>query len=351
MDSQRDKDLYQVLGISKQASEKDIKKAYRTLAFEYHPDKNTSNTAQKKFKEIGEAYEILSNKEKKELYDNYGYDSINDHNFSSVNPLDLFQSIFNVDFTQQMKGNVFMFSDLSSYTFDTIGSKMNHNVECSLEELYTGTQKEFTIKHQNKNGILKNTKYIINIKRGSKQGDHILVKEGGNYIPELCITEDLVIQVVELKDKLFQRKKDDLYIEKHISLAESLCGCNFKLDRFGESLEIAIHQIIKPNTLYQVFSKGMPIKKETDTNTLKNTSDDEGEDETDFGNLIIDLVIDFPDNLSDEQINQLKEILEYEDHKTDKESVVAYYYKDKKDVVKELMDENEDDEANGCIQQ
>ena len=249
-----------------------------------------------------------------------------------------------------MKGNVFMFSDLSSYTFDPIGSKMNHLVECTLQELYKGTQKEFTIKHKNKNGIFKNTKYVINIKRGSKQGDHILVKEGGNYIPELCTTEDLVIQVIELKDNTFQRKKDDLYVEKHISLAESLCGCNFKLDRFGESLDIAIHQIIKPNTLYQVFSKGMPIKKENDTNTLKNTSGDD-EDDTDFGNLIIDLVIDFPDDLSDEQINQLKEILAYEIPKPDKEAVVAYYYKDKKDVVKELIDGNEEEEANGCIQQ
>ena len=83
---------------------------------------------------------------------------------------------------------------------------------------------------------------------------------------------------------------------------------------------------------------------------MKNTSGDD-EDDTDFGNLIIDLVIDFPDDLSDEQINQLKEILAYEIPKPDKEAVVAYYYKDKKDVVKELIDGNEEEEANGCIQQ
>ncbi len=343
------KDLYKILGISKNASEKDIKKAYRTLAFDYHPDKNDSESAQKKFKEIGEAYEILSNKDKKELYDNYGYDSIQDNNFTPINPLDLFQSIFNVDFTQQMKGNVFMFSDLSSCSFGKLDYKMNHDVECSLEELYKGTQKEFSIKHKNKNGIFKNTKYIINIKKGSKQGDHILVKEGGNYIPELGIIEDLVIQVIELKDKLFQRKKDDLYIEKHITLAESLCGCNFQIDRFGDILDISIDQIIKPNTLYQVFSKGMPIKKETDNSTLKNTSYDD-DNEEDFGNLIIDLIIDYPDSLSEEQIDQIKETLEY---KTDKKSdaLIAYYYKDKKDVVKELMNENEEDDGIGCIQQ
>ena len=54
-----------------------------------------------------------------------------------------------------MKGNVFMFSDLSSCSFGKLDYKMNHNVECSLKELYQGTQKEFSIKHRNKNGILK----------------------------------------------------------------------------------------------------------------------------------------------------------------------------------------------------
>lgn len=346
----QDKDLYQVLGISKNASEKDIKKAYRALAFEYHPDKNNSDIAKKKFEEIGEAYEILSNTEKKELYDNYGYDMINDNNFTPLNPLDLFKSIFNVDFTQQMKGNVFMFSDLSSCSFGKLDYKMTYNVECSLEELYKGSQKEFSIKHQNKNGNIKTTKYIINIKKGSKQGDHILVKEGGNFIPELNITEDLIIQVIELKDNIFQRKKDDLYIEKNISLAESLCGCNFKINLFGEILDIEINQIIKPNTLYQVFSKGMPIKKELDDNALKNEIDDEDNFNEDYGNLIIDLIINYPDSLSETQIDSLKDILDYK-NETQNDTLVAYYYKDKKEVVKELIEENNNEDDIGCIQQ
>ena len=114
------KDLYEVLGITKNATEKDIKKAYRKLAFEYHPDKNTTEEAQQIFTKIGEAYDILSNKEKKNMYDNYGYESIKENNFPTINPLDLFQSLFNVDFTQQLKGNVFMFSDLSSVLINSL---------------------------------------------------------------------------------------------------------------------------------------------------------------------------------------------------------------------------------------
>mgnify|MGYP006128168125 FL=1 len=348
MNRDTEKDLYQILGITKTASVKDIKKAYRALAFEYHPDKNNSIQAQDKFKELSEAYEVLSNADKRKSYDMYGYESMKG-GYSEINPLDLFQSLFNVDFSKQMKGNVFMFSDLSSSPFGKIDHKMNYNIECSLNELYHGAKKEFSIKHKTKNGLLKTTKYIINIKRGSTQGDNIIVKEGGNYIPELSITEDLVIQVIELRDEKYQRKKNDLYIEKHITLVESLCGCQLQIDHFGEILDITLNDIIKPNTLYQVFNKGMPIKKDSDDNSLKDSSLIDEEDK-DYGNLIIDLIIDYPDNLSENVIHELKQIFEYEQN-IKKDSLVAYYYKDKEEIVKELMNETEEDNGMGCIQQ
>ena len=62
---------------------------------------------------------------------------------------------------------------------------MKYNLECSLEELYHGTQKEFSIQHTTKDDKIKNTKYVINVKKGSKNGDNIVVKEGGNYIPQI----------------------------------------------------------------------------------------------------------------------------------------------------------------------
>ena len=341
------KDLYKILNIDKSASNNDIKKAYKKLAFQYHPDKNKSSDAESVFREISEAYDILMNTDKRRMYDNFGYDSISG-DIPQINPLDLFQSLFNVDFTglgENMHSNIFVFSDLSSSPFLNSNPVMKYNLECSLEDLYHGTQKEFSIYHQVKkdNGFTKkSTKYIINIKRGSKNGDNIVVKDGGNYIPEMNLIEDLVIQIVEKEHPRYRRKDNDLYIKEDISLSEALTGIDIFVDHLDGPLNVKINQIVKPNQMFQVFNKGMPIKH--DNQSLGDGSD------KDFGNLILDLNIVFPESLGDKQKEYLKKILIHLDRKPKEGQLVhAYYYKDKEEVVKEMM--NEEEEGVGCIQQ
>ena len=82
------KDLYKILGIDKSCNENDIKKAYKKLAFQYHPDKNKSSDAKSKFREITEAYDILMNTDKRRMYDNFGYDSISS-DIPQINPLQI----------------------------------------------------------------------------------------------------------------------------------------------------------------------------------------------------------------------------------------------------------------------
>ena len=338
------KDLYSILNISKSSNNNEIKKAYKKLAFQYHPDKNKSKDAEIKFKDITEAYEILTNPDKRRMYDNFGYESISG-DIPNINPMDLFQSLFNVDFAglgETMNSNIFVFSDLSSMPFGPLQNKMTYNLECSLDELYNGTQKEFTIQHMTHKGP-KSTKYVINVKKGSKTGDNIVVKEGGNYIPELGIIEDLVIQIIEINHPKYKRKKNDLYIEEKITLSEALTGVELHIDHLDGPLSVKITDIVKPNQMFQVFGKGMPIKQDEKSLTDGN--------ELDFGNLIIDLLIVFPESLSDKQMGYLKKILvQLEREKKDGKLVQAYYYKDKEEVVKELMNEEEEG-GMGCIQQ
>jgi len=340
------KDLYKILGIDKSSSENDIKKAYKKLAFQYHPDKNKDSDAENKFREISEVYDILMNTDKRRMYDNFGYDSISG-DIPQINPLELFQSLFNVDFTglgENMHSNIFVFSDLSSSPFLNSNPVMKYNLECSLEDLYHGTQKEFSIHHQVKKDeafTKKSTKYIINIKKGSKNGDNIVVKDGGNYIPELNTTEDLVIQIVEIEHPRYKRKDDDLYIKEDITLCEALTGIDIFIDHLDGPLNVKIDQIVKPNQIFQVFNKGMPIKH--DQKSISNGSD------KDYGNLIIDLNIIFPETLGDKQKEYLKKILIHFDRKkNDGKLVEAYYYKEKDEVLKEFIQE---DESIGCIQQ
>ena len=347
------KDLYSILNVDKNTDIKDIKKSYKKLAFQYHPDKNKDAEAGPKFKEISEAYEILTNDKKKDIYDRFGYEAVTEDLDGLMHPLDLFQSLFNVDFAGQVMGggNIFMFSDLSSGPFPPGFNKkykMEYSLNVTIQELYNGTKKEFTINHKNKDNILKKTNYIINIKKGSQNGDNIIVKEGGNYIPEVDVTEDLVIQIIEQTHDLYKRKKNDIYIEHEITLAEALCGLNATIPHLSGPLKIEIDEIIKPNSLYKVEGKGMPIKitenNEITENEKKNTQ---------YGDLIIDFTIQFPLNLDSNRIQLLKKILNYKENNNNSDSLIGYYYKNKEDIVKDIMNEqkSERDEELGCIQQ
>lgn len=88
------RDYYEVLGISKSASQDDIKRAFRKLAMQYHPDRNKSSDAEAKFKEINEAYEVLSDEKKRQTYNQFGHDGLNQQGFSGGNPFDIFNQFF-----------------------------------------------------------------------------------------------------------------------------------------------------------------------------------------------------------------------------------------------------------------
>ena len=91
-----DKDFYQVLGVNRDASDSEIKKAYRKLAIQFHPDKNPGNKeAEEKFKEISAAFDILKDPEKRSKYDQFGHDAFRGgHSSGGVDPFDLFKDVF-----------------------------------------------------------------------------------------------------------------------------------------------------------------------------------------------------------------------------------------------------------------
>jgi len=135
------KEYYQILGVSRDASEEEIKKAFRQQALKYHPDRNQEQGADAKFKEINEAYQVLSDPEKRKLYDQYGYEGLKNAangmgGFSGFEDLGGFGSIFDAFF-----GGGSSSSDSQS----TRGNDLEIPVSISFEESAFGTEKEITV--------------------------------------------------------------------------------------------------------------------------------------------------------------------------------------------------------------
>lgn len=147
------KDYYAVLSVSKNASQDEIKKAYRKLAFQYHPDRNKGDKSkEEKFKEASEAYQVLSDPKKREQYDRFGSSAFNGRGgFQDVGDIfETFKDIFNADFFGggfSEGGSFGGFEDLfSSSGFSRVrkGADLYHEVQLDLKEVLTGTEKEIS---------------------------------------------------------------------------------------------------------------------------------------------------------------------------------------------------------------
>lgn len=147
------KDYYEVLSVPKNASQEEIKKAYRKLAFKYHPDRNKGDKAKEdKFKEASEAYQVLGDSQKREQYDRFGHNAFNGRGgFQDVGDIfETFKDIFNTDFFGGSFGGGGGFGGFeelfSSSGFGRArkGADLYHEVELELKEVLTGTEKEIS---------------------------------------------------------------------------------------------------------------------------------------------------------------------------------------------------------------
>jgi molecular chaperone DnaJ len=142
------RDYYEVLGVSREASEEEIKKAYRKLAVKYHPDKNQGDkAAEEKFKELGEAYEALSDTERRAAYDQYGHAAFDARQRAGRaggfhDPFDIFREVFGGGGGSSIFDNIFGAQDPSG---PQRGDDLRYNLEITLEEAAIGCEKEITV--------------------------------------------------------------------------------------------------------------------------------------------------------------------------------------------------------------
>ena len=251
-------DYYEVLGVPENASDVDIKKAYKKLAMKWHPDKNQNNKeeAEARFREIAEAYHVLSNEEERKKYDTFGSDqrqfpAFNMHNVP--NPEDIFRQFFGMgnmfdirnDF-MQMHGPMFgHFVDLPSREIH------NHDLFCTLEELYNGTIKNFQITRRivRKGRIEPITDVIrVNVKPGWKDGTKIKF-------------DDITFIIREEKHPIFKRINNDLHITCNITLKDAIIGFSRTINALdGTPITIKINSLNRSSDRYIITGKGMPFK-------------------------------------------------------------------------------------------
>lgn len=243
--------LYETLGINKSASEKDIKKAYRRLAMQYHPDKGGD---EQKFKEINAAYQILSDPKKRSNYDQFGLEGVSDESGGSVGVPDIFdlfgfRSTFSKSVSRKKGESVMYKINLTLeelYVEKTVKYKIGRNVvvgdatsctSCKGSGFMTDKQQVgpgSTQIIQRQCGTCRGSGVRVHmaqesevvevqIERGMKHGEKIVMQGYGNEYPG-ADAGDVIFEINQISHRIFTRKQDDLVITQHLTLNEALCG-------------------------------------------------------------------------------------------------------------------------------
>lgn len=336
-------DFYQTLGVSRSATTKEIKKAYRNLSLKYHPDKNSEEGAAEKFAEIARAYEVLSDDEKKSIYDRYGEDGLKQHEDQSAHG----------------GGGGGGFDDIFSHFFgggrrreddaDRRSPSIHVPLHLTLEQLYSGETLELEYVRQvlclNWEMCIKSAPDCqgpgVRVRRQQlapgfvqqvQQQDSRCVSRGKMWNPdckecpsktetekiELTVSvspgvrnhEEIVFEgvadekpgmqpghlvfvVMEEKHKVYHRDRDDLYLTMEIPLVDALTGFSFQLKHLdGHEFTVKRDGVTDCDFVQKVAGKGMPRRNSRG-----------------YGNLFITYEVDFPDELSEKQKTAIRSIL------------------------------------------
>ncbi|XP_044471135.1 dnaJ homolog subfamily B member 1-like [Mangifera indica] len=331
-------DYYNILKVNKNATDDDLKKAYRKLAMKWHPDKNRDNKkeAEAKFKQISEAYEVLSDPQKRVTYDQYGEEGLKNvppsgnggfpfgngsgsgsKGFNPRNAEDIFAEFFGsspFEFGAAGGGRSTRFHSDGGGVFGGFGNEnifrsynegtaprkpppVESKLPCTLEELYSGSTRKMkisrTVVDANGHQTQESEIVTIDVKPGWKKGTKITFPDKGNEQPGQ-LPADLVFVIDEKPHNLYRRDSNDLIVNQKVTLAEALGGTSVSLTTLdGRNLSIDVTDIISPGYELVVPKEGMPIAK----------------DQGNRGDLRIIFDVKFPTRLTQEQRAGLKRTL------------------------------------------
>ncbi len=256
------KDYYKILGVAREADDKTIKQAYRRLARKHHPDVSKAKGSADRFKEINEAYEVLSDPEKRKRYDSLGsdwqrYAQARAHAEGGSGPFEGFTVDLGgfSDFFRTIFGDLGvrggdLFEELGqragrrSGFGRTRGEDAQATVEVSLEEAYHGSTRTFAVDAR---------RLEVKIPPGVDTGSRVRVPGVGNG--------DLYLSVTVRPHPLFERKGDDLYLELPLTVAEAALGTEVRVPTLKGSVSMKIPPETSSGKTFRLPGYGMPHLK------------------------------------------------------------------------------------------
>ncbi|MDX1461824.1 MAG: molecular chaperone DnaJ [Marinirhabdus sp.] len=311
-------DFYDILGISKNASEAEIKKAYRKMAIKYHPDKNPGDVkAEENFKKAAEAYEVLGNKEKRARYDQYGHQAFEGGGFGGggMNMEDIFSQFGDIFGGAFGGGGGFSgFGGFGGGGRRTVkGSNLRIRVKLTLEEIANGVEKKIKVKRKKQaegttyktcttcngqgqvtriqntilgrmqtsapcttcggsgqiidkkptnadaQGMLTTEDTVsIKIPAGVVDGMQLKVSGKGNDAPGNGIAGDLLVAIEELPHESLQREGDNLHYDLYVSFSEAALGASKEIDTVTGKVRIKIEPGVQSGKILRLRNKGVP---------------------------------------------------------------------------------------------
>ncbi|OQS05065.1 hypothetical protein THRCLA_02754 [Thraustotheca clavata] len=347
-------DYYQVLGVSKNATDDELKKGYRKMALKWHPDKNPDNkeAAQKKFQEVNEAYEVLSDKQKRTIYDQFGEEGLKGgipqqggspnsaggffpggsaqfsssgfpggYSFHSTDPTKIFEQFFGTSNLHEAEhmDPMFMFSNMGrgmpgrqssfgGFGFDgfnspTRGNKrpepLKRDLECSLEQLYTGCTKKLKITRkiydEHSHSMREEEKLLeVHVNPGWKAGTKLTYEGEGDVLPGRA-PQDIVFIIQEKPHPKFKRDGDTLIYTAKITLKDALVGNGTLTIKTLDNrhVDLRLDSVVTPTTRKVFVGEGMPHSK----------------DPSRRGDLHVYFDIQFPTQLSPQQADLIRQAL------------------------------------------
>jgi curved DNA-binding protein len=310
------KDYYKTLGVEKDATQEEIKKAYRKLAMKYHPDRNPGNKqAEEKFKEITEANEVLGNPDKRKKYDQLGanwrqYEHAGGaqdwyRNYSSGNPggsyqfegdlgdlfgniggfSDFFESFFGGRSTRQRPGQGFRRAAASK------GQDYEANLNISLAEAFNGTESQFRIDGKT---------LRVKIAPGTREGSKLRLKNQGAAGMRGGERGDLYLNIHIIDDPFYEIKDDDLYFNLDLELYTAVLGGKKQITTLeGKTINLNIPPETDNGKIFKIKGMGLPkISPKESFRTNKNLR----------GDLYIRVIIQIPKNLTEEEKKLYKKL-------------------------------------------